>query len=228
MKELGEALRIIFEKISDFFDIFDLSFFVSGAVALGALLFWFSSLGFSVPPFVPGWVIVLSVILGCYVGGLVCFAGGRWLRMEPFAKWFSVRMDEQLLLKVLQGHGLEHDTVFDGYIQRKDGAWRLYVRLWAELRTAQEFGSSLRFLNRYWVMAATYDGLAFAFILWTLAILSSIIGRGAHPFIPIWFGISLIVVLVAFALACFREAQRFVRFQIEELVASISAVKSRK
>jgi hypothetical protein len=38
MKELGEALKLIFEKIAGFFDIFDLSFFVSGAVSFAALL----------------------------------------------------------------------------------------------------------------------------------------------------------------------------------------------
>ena len=40
MKGLGDALKIIFEKIGAFFDLFDLSFFVSGAACIGAALFW--------------------------------------------------------------------------------------------------------------------------------------------------------------------------------------------
>ena len=32
MEEIGKALKTIFDKIADFFDLFDLSFFVSGIV----------------------------------------------------------------------------------------------------------------------------------------------------------------------------------------------------
>jgi hypothetical protein len=45
MSELGQALKIIFEKLATFFDIFDLSFFISGALALGAIVFWLRSIG---------------------------------------------------------------------------------------------------------------------------------------------------------------------------------------
>jgi membrane protein DedA with SNARE-associated domain len=81
MKELGEALKVIFEKIAGFFDIFDLSFFVSGALTLSAVLFSLYSAGVALPIF-EGWKEVLGIVLGCYIGGLLSFAAGRWLRMS--------------------------------------------------------------------------------------------------------------------------------------------------
>ena len=41
MKELGEALKLIFMKVGDFFDIFDLSFFVSGIAIASAIILGF-------------------------------------------------------------------------------------------------------------------------------------------------------------------------------------------
>ena len=37
VKELGEALKLIFSKVAGFFDIFDLSFFVSGITSAAAM-----------------------------------------------------------------------------------------------------------------------------------------------------------------------------------------------
>ena len=80
MNELGQALKIIFEKVGAFFDIFDLSFFVSGAAALGAIAFWLASIGVREPPQLEGWLKVAILILGSYASGLLCFAAGRLVR----------------------------------------------------------------------------------------------------------------------------------------------------
>jgi hypothetical protein len=224
MKELGEALKLIFEKIAGFFDIFDLSFFVSGAVGFSALLYWLSSTSLS-PPALDGWVKVLAVILACYVSGLLCFAGGRWVRMFLLGRWFSVATAVECV-NALRGHGLENEQVFAKYIGRPDefGSWRLYVRLRAELRQTPESAPTLSFLNRYWVMAATYDGLAFALIVWVIVLVALMIQRSVSYVI----GIPLCIVLVIFAVVCSREASRFVIYQVEELVAAIAAATARK
>jgi hypothetical protein len=49
MSELGQGLKTIVEKLAAFFDIFDLSFFVSGAIPLGAIVFWLNSNKFANP-----------------------------------------------------------------------------------------------------------------------------------------------------------------------------------
>jgi hypothetical protein len=221
MKEFGEALKLVFEKIAGFFDIFDLSFFVSGAVTFGALLFWLTSTGLSTPS-VDGWIKVLIVIIGCYVSGLVCFAGGRWLRMILFGRWFSMSAGTQCI-EALNAHGLEKEKAFAQYIGRND-SWRLYVRLWAELREAPNLASSLSFLNRYWVMAATYDGLTFAFIVWIIVLIACMIQRS----VAVVVGLPTSIILAIFAIACMREASRFVTYQVEELVAAIAAVRARE
>src|SRR5258706_3852183 len=82
MTELGEALKAIFAKVGDFFDIFDLSFFVSGAVCLAALVAWNAVGGFFEIGLADGYQLI-AVALGCYVLGLICFAGGRAPRPRP-------------------------------------------------------------------------------------------------------------------------------------------------
>jgi hypothetical protein len=106
-------------------------------------------------------------------------------------RWFSVATAVQCV-NALRGHGLENEQVFapDDF-----ASWRLYVRLWAELGQTPESAPKLSFLNRYWVMAATYDGLAFALIIWAGVLVACIIQRSVSYVI----GIPLSIVLVIFA-----------------------------
>jgi hypothetical protein len=79
-KELGVGLGAILERIADFFDIFDLSFFVSGATTLAALTFWGWRAGIVIPAILPGWLQIAAFVIGSYVFGLICFAVARWPR----------------------------------------------------------------------------------------------------------------------------------------------------
>jgi hypothetical protein len=224
MKELGEALKVIFEKIAGFFDIFDLSFFVSGALTLGAVLFSLYSAGFAIPPVVEGWKEVLGIVLGSYIGGLLSFAAGRWLRMSVVKRGES-RSFHRHFLGALEAHDLASKSPFATYLDRPRllGSWRLYVRLWAEARKTDRMSSSLIFLNRYWGMAATYDGIGFALILW-IVVLG--VKSWVQPSMPPLLTVVLLLTLVVLAYACFREAARFVNFQMEELVATIAAQRA--
>jgi hypothetical protein len=82
---------------------------------------------------------------------------------------------------------------------------------------------SLIFLNRYWGMAATYDGIAFAMILWIVALG---VKSWVQPSMPPVLSVVLLLTLVVLTYACFREAARFVNFQMEELVATIAAQRA--
>jgi hypothetical protein len=199
MSELGEALKTIFGKISAFFDLFDLSFFVSGAVSLSALIFWLHLAGKQVPFNLQGWLKVLAIILGCYVSGLFCFAVGRWIH------WFQRKKHEKKsndhFREILEAHGLADERPFSDYLSRAKGIRRLYTRLWAEVRQMDQLSPSLSLLNRYWVMAATYDG---SFI-----------------------GIPMAVVLFMVSWRCFMESSRLVSNQREELVATIAVQRAR-
>src|SRR5262245_53776824 len=82
MTELGDALKVLLAKVGDLIDIFDLSFFVSGAACLGALTAWNHFGGFFAIGLSEGYQ-VFAVGLGCYVLGLLCFACGRAARSRP-------------------------------------------------------------------------------------------------------------------------------------------------
>jgi hypothetical protein len=80
MKELGEALKAIFDKIGLFLDLFDLSFFISGGVAAGAGWTWLHH-SHRLPTFHSvAWIRVLAIIVGVYATGLIRFCVGRLFR----------------------------------------------------------------------------------------------------------------------------------------------------
>jgi hypothetical protein len=72
-------------------------------------------------------------------------------------------------------------------------------------------------------MAATYDGVGMAVIVWAFMFGVWCLGWGLDSKIQPVAGVPIIVVLVLVAIACWREAGRYVIFQVEELVATIAA-----
>lgn len=224
LKEVGEGFKAILERIADFFDIFDLSFIVSGATSAAAIGFWGWRAQLNLPPVPSNWVSGVGLLIGCYVFGLVCFAVGRWIRMG----WRWLRAEQifyREFVRILEGHGLTAEQPFERYLQRRDarGDWRLYVRLWAEMRDSPALASSFSLLRRYWVMAATYDGVAIALVVWALAFGACAYGLGGATPITKWIGLPVALALLVAAVACSREAGRYVNYQVEELVASIAA-----
>jgi hypothetical protein len=132
---------------------------------------------------------------------------------------------DALIFTVLQAHGLAQVQPFGDYLARLEGRglWRLYIRLWAEARTRLYPSPTMSLLNRYWVLAATYDGVSVALLTWLALTITWMFGIGFDDKLSPWIGIPLAVGLVLLAIACSREAGRFVRYQVEELIASIAA-----
>lgn len=222
MKELGEALKAIFDKFSNFFDILDLSFFVSGVVSLGALYYWVQRLGAKLALLPPVGTRVVVGVVGSYVLGLVCFATGRFVRTNLARSRSGESRFDTLFPETLKAHGLDTTELVSEYMGRRSGGLdvnrRLYTRLWAEVRQSEALKASFALLNRYWVMSATYDGLATALCIWAsvppaLAISAELSWPGA------FLAISVLLVL---ALACLREAGRYNEHQVEELAATIA------
>jgi hypothetical protein len=227
-EQIAQGLRAIISRVADFFDIFDLSFIVSGSVTLAAISFLMWRKRFEVPLPLDGWVRNVGLIIASYVFGLLCFAMGRWFRRL----WRGGRTGggaADRLLQVLQAHGLSETEAVKHYLDRRDakGEQRLYVRLWAEVRQSSELAPSFYLLRRYWVMAATYDGMVSAFIVWMLVILSCMFGLGGSPSIDA-SGYIVVAALVLSAIACSREAGRLVDYQMEELVASVAAMRDKR
>lgn len=236
MEEIGKALKVVFDKISDFFDIFDLSFFVSGFFTTSILLAWIKLRNIPIPISFTETKSIIIIALFCYISGLLSFALGRWIRMGILAypsnlirrKRQKPKSFDERFKKILEAHGMDSDPEVQSYLNRNEhrGIWRLYVLFWAKLRNDEKHAKSLAFLRRYWVMAATYDGLSisvFISILLAIELKIGIVGA------PIIFDLRLftvvIVLLLLLFVACLREANRFVEYQIEEVVSSIVSNK---
>lgn len=226
MKELGEALKIILTKVGDFFDIFDLSFFVAGSVTFLGGTYAAQRLGIQVQLLTGAWPQILLGLILIYVSGLLSFILGRWLRhgfnylrrkSEPDNDF------EQRFLPILRAHGLEQDPRFSGYLERRAdrGHWRIYTRMWAELRYREQRTASMALLRRYWVMAATCDGLCAALLVWSGIALwvgaPGLLGSGQWN-----IALTTCVALFALATLVLREANRYETYQQEELVASLA------
>jgi hypothetical protein len=227
MKELAEAIRSIFEKVADFFDIFDLSFLVSGITAVTAVLFWPPARSAARLQIHSTSAKFLLFLVGSYVAGLCCFAAGRYLRMGRRGPARFNRFDA-LIYEILRAHGLIQYQPFSSYIDREAdnrGLWRLYIRLWAEARRRLHPSPTLSLLNRYWVLAATYDGVSVALLAWVGLLVVWMSGTGFDSALTPWVGVPVIIGIFLLAIACSREAGRYVHYQAEELIASIAAAR---
>jgi len=243
---MGEALQGIkplFDKLAELFGVFDLSFFVSGAVTVGGVLLAEQQLDVFREPVATGGERLAVVIVGAYVAGLFNFAIGRNLRRRrarALVDGADVRSPR--LRRLVEEHGLDRfDDVGDlvrAYEEARSSRERpagtpepdldaLNVRLWAELRQDRRYAPSLAFLNHYWMLAATYDGLAVAVWSWFPGLLLWICGKEGVEF-PEEFLICVTVAVLLFALtcACCREASRYDRYQDQELVATIATVRA--
>ncbi len=70
-------------KLAGLLDVFDMSFLVSGFVAMLGWGWFAMSLGVQLPD---AGVLSFVVVGGAYVNGMVCFAAGRWFRRTVLQK----------------------------------------------------------------------------------------------------------------------------------------------
>lgn len=222
-KDLTTGLISVFDRIGQFFHLFDLSFFVSGVVTFGALVFLYLRRGHALKFPFPDWVGVIAVIVGCYVCGLLAFAAGRMLNgwwRRPKKLW-KPEKTESALMGAIRMHGLklsmpEPDTEYK--------ARRLYIRMWAEIAQKRPRSVAFNLLQRYWVMAATYDGLGAAFLVWGVVLI--VCACPVYVTHAVVMGSALIGFAICLGLSAlsFKQGARYYAYQIEELVADFAVV----
>lgn len=228
MEEIGKGIKTIFDRIGHFFDIFDLSFFVSGIATGSAFLYLYflnaDEFDFDIPS---SFLKVLLVIIFFYITGLVSFALGRFIRLEIFRSNSYNKMDQRIRMAI-KVHQLEDKEPYKNYLSLPEshrGSWRLYVRLWAKLRDEPGLINSFSQVNRYWVMAATYDGIVVSLLTWALTMGYLTFLNKQWVQLDVYFGSFLVLLLVGAAFACKWEAQRNLLNQVDEIIA-ISANSS--
>ncbi|HEX8693854.1 MAG TPA: hypothetical protein VF746_15640 [Longimicrobium sp.] len=213
--EIAAGLGSIFSRIGEFFHIFDLSFFVGGASSFAALSFLYLMMRKpQVFPFSP-WVGVLALIVACYICGLIAFAVGREISGRTFRKSTLHRT----LPVALAAHGLTEESITSYTTGDKPRFWWLYIRMWSEVAHEPSSPIVLQHLMRYWAMAATYDGVAFSFLVWA-AVLFAVQFRGVAPQ-PIGHGLGITGALLCIGAAffAFRRGAVYFEYQIEDVVA---------
>lgn len=239
VKELLDVVREFFSRIVSFFDVFDLSFFISGGMSLLGMLYLCKVLGVEVlePP--SDLLALLMTVLVAYVLGLVCFAAGRhvrrafWNPMGRFEEDGEEGPEEAVakerrkgsdhyLLGLLRAHRLQDLSPFQRYQEASaaDCFRTLYPLLWVELRQTPALQPSFKLINSHWVRSAIFDGLIPSFLLWALTV-GAALAVGTPGLDRLWVAIPLMALLVAASLWSAREAGRSDRYQMDELVATV-------
>ncbi len=235
MSEVAAAVKPLLNKFIDFFDIFDLSFVVAGATFTAALAWDRRTQALNIPELVEApWLRVVALILAAYISGMTCFAVGRLVRTK-LTKLFNRPPPIAVLFDHLLRHGAiqridtpqgekQRFTVDDKdripwlarYVEGPGGGnpEALYVRMWAEVRQQERLASSFSLMRRYWVSAATLDGLFVALLTWAYFLLPTGDVPARVGWVPSLFaGVG--------AVFCLWEARRYAKYQLEELVATV-------
>ncbi len=222
MDEAFEGIKGVFDKLTEFLNIFDLSFFISGFTCFGALLFWFVYVEGRDLPDIQGASRIIAVVLTCYVLGLICFALGRQFQ-KRYSSMRQYRNFDDIFIKAIEAHGLRQIEPYKAYLDRHRAnnrtTWKLYGKLWAGLRNEEGRKACYALLSRYWMMAATFDGLAVAAFIWAIVLNRYIyVTIGMKAKCIIYFMLLVITAYIVIK-GCFREADRYQEYQMEEIIS---------
>lgn len=246
MSEVAKAVKPLFDKFIDFFDIFDLSFFVSGATFVAAiawarmtpdleLLLGYQTIASDEGTLgIPG-VGVIVLVLASYISGMTCFSVGRFVR-----KWLYRAIDAvqrkrgkrapSLLYAELAQHGMIVKAPGDaGWMVTDHGkkiGWM--SRYFADGGKGQESALYVRM----WAEVRQREIFAPSFSLLRRYWVSSATLDGLFVAFNTWAVLLALVQqaehgwipsLATFlgALFCLREARRYGEYQREELVATL-------
>lgn len=238
MEKLIQLAQQILEKLADFFDILDLSFFISGAMVLAASYVLLQhGVGAKDLARAVAEMSLFFMVVSCYVLGLISFAFGRSLRRRFIDPLIHPRPVTSTFWPAEEAHGILARPPFDRYQavvaakgQDRHLTYAIYTRLWVELRQNVALKESYTLLRRYWVMSATFDGIAVSLVFWAMvAIVAAFHVDISHPDQAHAPDLVRVVVcglaslsFVVLAFPCFREASRFQQSQVEELVATMA------
>lgn len=231
MEEVALSLRALLSRLGGFFDLLDLSFFVAGSITLGALGFSYRLLDGKSLMGVPESLLIPGGLVLSYMIGLFCFSVGRTLRRvvmylltrRSHAQRFAAELGELVAmhqLKVVPNPELKPPPIPAHYFDARH-AGALYTLFWTRVRQSGHLAPSLSLLNRYWVLAATCDGLAIAAMVWAAVFFAWWRGVGMPQPGGGWT-LGLGISALCFVPMCLRESQRYTRVQMDELVATVA------
>jgi hypothetical protein len=230
---MSDQSNALLDRLTSVLDVFDLSFIISGGSGIAAILCSLYSHGYlNAADLEPVWLVAIGLLLVTYVLGLLCFTVGRSLRQSG---WVVRRPEsmESLLCGELSNFGVTLDSFVPGLaspaatMTRRDGSEPLYNLCWARIRHSESSKGSLRLLTRYWVLAATCDGIAASLILWYATVLCLIFtGPQISPVWQIVFSVSGLLATRKLIALLFRESIRCKINQIREIASTIAILQT--
>jgi ABC-type multidrug transport system fused ATPase/permease subunit len=220
LNEFASSIKIIFEKLREFLDVLDYSFFLSGVIINFLNIIVLMINDYDIGKYIEKnvYIYIIIFIILSYVFGLIAFIVGRWLR----SGLFKIKAEENflnLLKELVRIYKIDKHPNYMNLIDldNDDTFWLLYSRLWAEIRENKDIEESKILLKKYWTLAAVCDG---------------IVGSGIYVLCILFyynicdqFNILLIILfifIIIIVILCSREANRFIKFQAEELFATIN------
>jgi hypothetical protein len=227
MSEVARAVNALFDKL---FEILDLSFVLSGATFIAALAWDPRTNELDIPKLVEGPLGIAILVIAAHTAGMTCFAAGRQIRNWLTSLFRRPPPIDQLFNQLIR-HGViaaRSDKTFEftgkvdipwlaRYIEGSTGPqpYALYARLWAEVRQQERLMPSFSLVRRYWVSAATLDGLFIALLTWAVFLFP--VDAAA------WDRVGVLPSLLAAcgSVFCLWEARRYAKYQIEEIVGTV-------
>ncbi len=240
MSQLLGILQPVFKKIGDFFDLFDLSFFIAGASSLLALVYsaWVLGLLSQLGALDGGSRVVLAVVMVA-VWGLLSFAVGPLLYRLFWGRLDSIdraahegRGRADHLKAALERHGLlgeGGDELAQSHADR--GSYdQLYTRLWVEIRERSVVRESFDQLRRFWILTASYEALATSGLFWAIALLVGAVSWTPEQALgmPPAYALGAAAASLVLGGASAHEAGRSRSNQVEEVVATYAFLRDER
>lgn len=232
MEELVKELKPVFQKIADFFDLFDLSFMVSGVATSSAIVFYLMySRTIDLTKYISsinGFMVFILVVV-VYIIGLVSWSFGKifhkWKRGKIYGDVYNQFLlnnaSGSKLLGAYLGKVAQKDDKYDEESLKKSME-KLYGMLWVKIRDSQKVPDSFSLLKRYWVQTATFEGLIFSAFVWLVLIL---LLTFYCSLIPTLIGLFFAVLCIISGFVVMREAGNYREYQLSELVQTFISIE---
>lgn len=204
----------IIDRISGILDFFDFSFIVSGLLTYGIILYTADSMiSVNFQNYNLGMIVVVSIVLA-YICGLVSFSIGKSLKNVINKKYFNNVFKETL--DFVNSEPYQNSDNITEYSKMNERYYKtIYSKMWMELRYCEDAKETIRYINRFWMMEAVYEGLFVSFILGAISSIYFLVfvDDSCHSFCLIALALSLIAMVFSFI-----EARKCAKAQIVEIV----------
>lgn len=207
----------IIDTLSNAFSILDFSYTVSGGATLAVILFdWYYVHNNNIDCLLKhGWILALVCgILSVYLLGILSCSIGKVVRQKAFARVMGMSDFKSIYDDTIKA--IRKDDENATFFLEKSPSLS-YEGMWIELEQIEETAQRLKFIHRFWVMQAVYEGLV---ATWILGIFVSIDWWNTENDANFFKLILAFVVLAILIWRCCKEAQTCAETQIKEIILS--------